>query len=407
MTANLPEPDLRRQNLAIWRRVVEWALIADAVLVCGRLVLTGRPLRVAFAVALGGAVYLLCRRIFRPAADALGPLAALCLIALFFAAGEFFVNWRSDGRGFWEFARTFESRFWSPLNGRTILVQSSTVAVAALGMTLVIIAGGIDLSVGNAMALAAAVLAWRLNVGDGPTKAILAALVTGCFTGLVNGLLISRLKVVPFIVTLGTMMLYLGLAKIVTGESTLRPPLDSIPNWIPQLVSPQAPSPRWILLPTGAWVALVLSLILAVVLRFTVFGRHVFAVGSNESTARLCGINVPLVKVIVYTLAGLFAGIGGLYLFARASTANPTAGAGIELKVIAAVVIGGGSLSGGRGSVLGTLAGAGITWVIANGCTFLGLANPIQDIVIGVIIVAAVAIDRLRKTQSTAGEAAE
>jgi ribose/xylose/arabinose/galactoside ABC-type transport system permease subunit len=329
------------------------------------------------------------------------------LIALFFAAGEFFVNWRSDGRGFWEFARTFESRFLAPHNGRTILVQSSTVAVAALGMTVVIIAGGIDLSVGNAMALAAAVLAWRLNVGAGSAAAILAALFTGCLTGLFNGLLISRLKVVPFIVTLGTMMIYLGVAKIVTGESTLRPPLDSIPRWMTQLVSPQPPSPWWILLPTGVWMALFLSAILAVVLRFTVFGRHVFAVGSNESTARLCGLNVPLLKVIVYTLAGLFAGIGGLYLFARASTANPTAGMGLELKVIAAVVIGGGSLSGGRGSVIGTLAGAAITVVIANGCTFLGLANPIQDIVIGVIIVAAVAIDRLRKAQSTAGEGAE
>jgi ribose/xylose/arabinose/galactoside ABC-type transport system permease subunit len=156
------------------------------------------------------------------------------------------------------------------------------------------------------------------------------------------------------------------------------------------------PEALWFGLPSGVWLALALSALLAAVLRWTVFGRYVFALGSNEQTARLCGINVTLVKIVIYSLAGLFVGIAGMYQFARLSVGNPTSGIGLELRVIAAVVIGGGSLSGGQGSVLGTLTGAAIMGVIASGCTQLGLSNPIQDILLGVIIVAAVMLDQLR-----------
>jgi ribose/xylose/arabinose/galactoside ABC-type transport system permease subunit len=226
--------------------------------------------------------------------------------------------------------------------------------------------------------------------------AIFAAMLAGCLAGLVNGLLISLLRIVPFIVTLGTMTIYLGVAKYLADETTVRPDRERIPQWLSGLVSTSADS-LWLGLPLGVWIAFALAAALAAVLRYTVFGRYVFALGSNESTARLCGINVPLTKAIVYSLSGLFIGIAGIYQFSRLAVGNPTSGIGLELKIIAAVVIGGGSLSGGQGSVLGTLAGAAIIFVIANGCTLLGYRNPSQDIIIGAIIVAAVTIDRLRQ----------
>ena len=135
-------------------------------------------------------------------------------------------------------------------------------------------------------------------------------------------------------------------------------------------------------------------------MRYTVFGRHVFALGSNEQTALLCGLNVPALKIAVYTLGGLFMGLAGVYQFAKLKVGNPTSGLGLELKIIAAVVIGGASLSGGRGTVLGTLTGALLMQTIASGCTQLGLSNPVQDIILGVIIVAAVTVDQIRQRRA-------
>jgi ribose/xylose/arabinose/galactoside ABC-type transport system permease subunit len=211
--------------------------------------------------------------------------------------------------------------------------------------------------------------------------------------------------VVPFIVTLGTMTIYLGVAKIVAEETTVRPLPAQVPLWMKNLVTTRpTPDMLWILpnFATGVWLVLGLSIALACVLRYTVFGRYVFALGSNESTARLCGVNVPLVKMAVYTLAGFFVGVAGMFQFARLTSGNPTSGIGMELRVIAAVVIGGGSLSGGQGSVLGTLAGAAIMAVIASGCTLLGLSNPLQDVIIGVIIIVAVTLDQIRQRRQQA-----
>ena len=139
------------------------------------------------------------------------------------------------------------------------------------------------------------------------------------------------------------------------------------------------------------------AVLMAAMLKYTIFGRYIFAVGSNEATARLCGINIRLVKIGVYTLAGLFVGAAGILQFTRLTSGDPTGGVGLELKIIAAVVIGGGSLSGGRGSILGTIAGAAIMVVIASGCNILGISNSIQDIVIGAIIIAAVTLDQFRQ----------
>ena len=325
----------------------------------------------------------------------LGSLLALGVVIAFFAAAE---AWQSGS-----------NNFLTGRNVRTIAVQTSTVAVAALGMTVIIIAGGIDLSAGTALALSATVLAYALRENYGTAAALALGLGAGCAAGLVNGILVSALRVVPFIVTLGTMTIWLGVAKIIAAETTVRPLPEQVPAWLPAMVA-TIPSPEWLLdlrfgdralripnFATGVWVALLLAFALSCILRYTVFGRYVFALGSNEATARLCGVNVPLVKVAVYTLAGLFVGIAGMYQFARLSSGNPTSGVGMELRIIAAVVIGGGSLNGGQGSVLGTLTGAAIMAVIASGCTLLGVSNPIQDIIIGAIIIAAVTLDQLRQ----------
>jgi ribose transport system permease protein len=298
--------------------------------------------------------------------------------------------------------------FVSAANARTIAVQTSTVAVAALGMTVIIISGGIDLSAGTALSLCATVVAYCLREKFGAPLAILLGIGTGVLAGLINGALISLLRVMPFIVTLGTMSVFLGIGKRVADETTVRPLPSQVPSWIPELVATRPAPPEWLqalgvpkttLMPfaNGVWLALLLAVLLALVLRYTVFGRYVFAMGSNEATARLCGINVPLVKTSVYMLGGLFVGIAGLYQFARLSAGNPMSGRGLELNIIAAVVIGGASLNGGQGTVLGTLAGAGIMAVINSGCTQLGLSNAVQDIINGVIIVAAVTLDQIRQ----------
>jgi ribose/xylose/arabinose/galactoside ABC-type transport system permease subunit len=316
----------------------------------------------------------------------LGPLFALLLVFCFFAIGDK----AQEGGG----------QFLTLRNLQTMLVASAPVVVAGLGMTVIIIAGGIDLSAGTAISLCATVLAWSLNNGWPIGLALLYCVLTGCIVGVVNGALVSALKVAPFIVTLGTMTACLGIAKLVAQETTVRPPLERIPSWMTGLAMP-SPEPAWLLVAPGVWLMLAMSSIVSLVLRFTVFGRYVFALGSNEQTARLCGLNVPALKVAVYTLGGLFVGLAGIYQFAKLNVGNPISGVGLELKVIAAAVIGGASLSGGRGTILGTLAGALLMQTIASGCTQLEIRNPVQDIILGIIIVAAVTVDQLRQRRTS------
>ncbi len=463
---------------------------------------------------------------WRTTFDLLRPFLALVVVTGLFCVTDVFVNGE-------------KASFHTQRSMRTVAAQTATVAVAALGMTVIIIAGGIDLSVGMAIALCATVLAWslkedaalllvngdsvasatsklkraeesltrarsdagkteralerdattdspptgsartrpktpdeiaedasRVKAAEGgvelrkqrldrtkaasprwtpwtPGLALILAVGCGCLCGFANGSLVSDLRLVPFIVTLGTMQVYLGLAKMIASETTVRPDnATQVPAWIGDLLSvrpqalwfgmPQAWRPtlrvpvdalkRFVEgiglpggitmplegivefdgLPSGVWLTLVMAAALAAVLHYTVFGRYVFALGSNEATARLCGINVRWNKIAIYTLGGLFVGIAGLYQFSRLTVGNPTSGSGLELKVIASVVIGGGSLNGGRGSVLGTLTGALIMSVITSGCTALGLTNPIQDMILGIIIVAAVTIDQLRQRKRAA-----
>jgi len=286
--------------------------------------------------------------------------------------------------------------FASVRNMETIARQTTIVGVAALGMTLVIISGGIDLSVGSVVALSTVVIAWLLqSAGVGPLVAALGGVAAAAFFGLVSGLLITRLRVVSFIVTLGMMLVVRGAAKGIGREQKIDVDPERL-KWLEDLLASLPPERSWMLLPAGVWIMIILAIAMAALLRYTRLGRHTFAIGSNEQTARLCGVAVDRVKVLVFTLGGAFAGLAGLMQFSRLTVGDPTVAVGLELNVIAAVVIGGGSLSGGEGSILGTIVGALIMTVIASGCTQKGYPNWVQEIITGGIIVAAVALDRLR-----------
>jgi ribose transport system permease protein len=317
---------------------------------------------------------------------AVGPLLALIIVWFVFFLLDFA---RSDG-----------GNFAKPRSFQNLAVNTAAVAVPALGMTIIIIAGGIDLSIGAAMALAATVGAFGLLKGCSTGEAMALAVATGIIAGAFNGVLISAMRIVPFIVTLGTMMIFQGLGRWLAGDTPIRPPratFESIDNF-----RTPVPDPAWQLFAPSVWLMVVLAILVAALLRYTVFGRYVFALGSNEATVRLCGINVPLVRITVYALGGLFAGIAGIYQFTALGQGDPMGGVGKELRIIAAVVVGGGSLSGGRGSVLGTLSGAAIMAVIDHGSTLLGIGDMYQDLLIGAIIIAAVAVDQFRQRKMAA-----
>lgn len=323
-----------------------------------------------------------------------GPFLALLVIVLFFGICD-----KSFGSG----------EFISLKNSRLIANSAAMIAIPALGMTMIIVAGGIDLSAGTALTLCGTVLVTMMNnqqpvAGEsGFTTAIAMAvgvcLLTGLLCGSTNGLLITSTQVVPFIVTLGTMSIFLGIGQIIAKESTVQADTARIPEWLDRLCYTGSNGDRYSLipfLPTSTVVAALLAIIVDVVLRFTVFGRNLFAIGSNRSTARLCG--VPIFKTVwaLYAIAGLLFAIGGILYIGNIKNGNPKDGVGMELLVIAAVVLGGGSLSGGRGSVLGTMIGAIIIYVIRSGCTQLQISNTYTHIIIGAIIIIAVIVDQLR-----------
>jgi len=273
-------------------------------------------------------------------------------------------------------------------NFAIILQQTAVIGIAALGMTLIIIAGGIDLSVGSIIALGTVIIALLIQRGWSPLAAAIAGIIGSSACGAFSGLLITRLRLLPFVVTLGMMGALRGAAKGLAGEQPIYP--DE--TWLNSLMQLGGRGT----LPTGVWLTVGLAIVVGVVLRHTRFGRHVFAVGSSELTARLCGVPVERVKLLVYTLGAAFAGIASVLQFGYLTGGDPTTAVGLELNIIAAVVIGGASLNGGQGGVLGTLVGAIIMSVVANGCTKLGLPNWVQEIVTGGIIVFAVALDHLR-----------
>ncbi len=288
-------------------------------------------------------------------------------------------------------------RYLSPFNLRIVLAQTVIVAIGAIGMTMIIISGGIDLSVGSTIALAGVVTALGINAGLTPSIAVGGGIVVGIVVGVVNGLAITRLRVVPFIATLGMLGIARGMAKWFAGQQTVNVP----ETWVNELLV-TFPNPSWLLVAPGVWITIVLAIIAAVVLRNTVFGRRVFALGSNETAARACGIPTDRLKIWIYALAGCLFGLAGVMQMSRLRQGDPTVAAGSELDIIAAVVIGGASLSGGEGSIFGSMVGALIMAFLRNGCQQIGWPNYIQEIIIGAIIVAAVALDRWRTSRAVA-----
>jgi ribose transport system permease protein len=288
-------------------------------------------------------------------------------------------------------------RYLSPFNLRIVLAQTVIVAVGAIGMTIVIISGGIDLSVGAVIALSGVITALGLLGGWPPSVGVAAGVAAGGIIGLVNGIAVTRLRVVPFIATLGMLGVARGTAKWVAGEQTVNPPA----TWVNDLLV-TFPRPSWLVFAPGVWIALLLAILAAMVLRSTVFGRRVFALGSNEAAARACGIDTNRLKLWVYGSAGLLFGLAGVLQMSRLRQGDPTVALGTELDVIAAVVIGGASLTGGEGSILGSMIGALVMAFLRNGCQQMGWPNYVQEIIIGAIIVLAVALDRWRAARQAA-----
>jgi ribose transport system permease protein len=286
-------------------------------------------------------------------------------------------------------------QYLSARNFRIVVAQTVIVALGAIGMTMIIVSGGIDLSVGSVIALTGVVTALGMRAGMDPFLSVLLGVAAGGLIGMVNGLAITRLRVIPFIATLGMLGMARGLAKWLAGQQTVNVP----ETWVNELAV-TFPRPEWLLVAPGAWLTLFLAIFVAFVLRRSVFGRRVFAIGSNEAAARACGIPVDRMKVWIYGLAGLLFGLSGVMQMSRLRQGDPTVAIGTELDVIAAVVIGGGSLSGGVGTVLGSMIGASIMAVLRNGSQQMGWPNYIQEIIIGAIIVIAVAVDRMRSSRA-------
>ena len=288
-------------------------------------------------------------------------------------------------------------RFLTFDNGWNILRQISVNLCLSIGMTLVILSGGIDLSVGAILGLAGAVAAGLLKNGLGfpgtdavlqftTSGAILAGIAVGAAAGWVNGFGITRFGLPPFVATLGMLSIARGLAMLWTGGF----PITGLGDGFGFIGTG-----AFLGMPLPVWIMLALTAVFVVVTKRTRFGRHLYAVGGNERAARLTGLNVSRIKIGVYTLAGALAGVAGLIVTARLDSAQPNAGLGYELDSIAAVVIGGTSLAGGRGSVAGTVLGCLIIGVLNNGLFLLNVSPFWQQVVKGAVILVAVGIDKM------------
>ncbi|MFI9839838.1 ABC transporter permease [Nonomuraea sp. NPDC051941] len=282
--------------------------------------------------------------------------------------------------------------FLSVTNLLNVGVQAAVTAILAFGQTFVIVTSGIDLSVGSVAALSAIVLAWTASVAGLPWPlATLVSLLVGVVCGLVNAVLIAYGRLPPFIATLAMLGVARGLALVISAGS---------PIPMPDAVSHLGDTAGGVL-PVPVIVMVVMGVIAAVILNRTYAGRAMYAIGGNEEAARLSGIKVGRQKLITYALSGGFAAVAGIVLASRLASAQPQAAAGYELDAIAAVVIGGASLSGGKGRALGTFVGALILAVLRNGLNLLSVSAFWQQVVIGVVIALAVLVDTLRRRGTT------
>jgi len=328
-----------------------------------------------------------------------GRLAALALIALFFQL------------------KVPRNQFLSAGGIEDILMQSAVYLMCGLGMTMIMISGGIDLAAGSTIAMSMVVTALVLNAGrdtlnaaDGtvavygaltrhpfwwPVLAVIAATAVASLIGFVEGVLITSLRLVPFIVTLGGMLGLRGLTKQIADNQEISPPEG---NWLYERLMRRVQGRHfsWEIAPPGVWATLAAAVLAAAILRYTKLGRRIYAIGSSEATARLCGVPVLRTKIAVYTIAGIFTGLAGVLEFSKHNMGQPTGAVSYELYVIAACVIGGTSLVGGVGSIFGTVIGALMIGTLYAGTDQAGWPKYAQEEVIGATIVLAVALDGLR-----------
>lgn len=286
--------------------------------------------------------------------------------------------------------------FFTFSNIATVLLSTAVIGILALGTTFVIITGGIDLSLGTGMALCAVMTGvFITNMGLPVWVGLIGGVGTGVLMGLINGLNVTFLRLPPFIATLAMMMIAGGLALVISGVA-------------PIYFSTSAPDFKKIALgviipgiPNAVLITAVLAIIAAIVLSKTLLGRYTFAIGSNEEATRLSGVNTRRWTILIYMFAGAFTGVAGIVIASRLDSAQPQIGMGYELQAIAAVIIGGTSLLGGRGSILGTVIGALIMSVLVNGLRIMSIQTEWQNVVVGVVVLLAVFLDSLRNRQRT------
>ncbi|WP_035439180.1 ABC transporter permease [Latilactobacillus fuchuensis] len=279
--------------------------------------------------------------------------------------------------------------FLAPSNLLNLLRQVSINALIAFGMTFVILTGGIDLSVGSILALSGAISAYMVQAGVPTVLAITIGMITGALFGLINGILIAYGKAAPFIATLATMTIFRGATYVFTnGNPITGDKINS--SFLFQFMG------RGYLfgIPFPIIIMIIAFAILYMVLHKTTFGRKTYALGGNEEAAYVAGVNTKRVTMIIYTLSGLMASVAGVILTSRLSSAQPDAGTSYEMDAIAAVVLGGTSLAGGKGRIFGTLIGALIIGTLNNGMNLLGISSFYQQIVKGIVIIVAVLLDR-------------
>ncbi len=292
-------------------------------------------------------------------------------------------------------------RFLSVDNLQVLVHENTIIAMVALGSLIVIISGGIDLSVGSVAALVTVVMMQIYRVTYSHSHSTLLASVlavpagigVGGVCGLTNGAIITALRVPPFVTTLGMMSIARGLAIWISERNILSFPYGARPAWVNSLAQTAS---RFVFSP-GFWVLLLLAAITAAFLRFSVLGRYCYAIGSNQATARLCGVPIGRTKMLLYTLAGLLTGCAGVLSFAHSGSGEPSGNSGLELEVIAAVVIGGASLTGGQGTVSGTLLGVLILGILSNGVSAFKVPLEVKHILIGGFIIANTAVSQWQR----------
>ncbi|MCH4525733.1 ABC transporter permease subunit [Staphylococcus haemolyticus] len=268
-----------------------------------------------------------------------------------------------------------------------LLRQISINGLIAFGMTFIILTGGIDLSVGSILALSSAFIALMITSGVDPIIALIIGVLIGFVLGAVNGLLVTKGNMAPFIATLATMTIFRGLTLVITDGNPITNLGDS---YLFQLFG----KGYFIGIPVPAVTMIIVFVISLIILQKTTFGRHTYAIGGNEVAAKISGIKVNKIKILIYGISGLMSALAGGILTSRLNSAQPTAGTSYELDAIAAVVLGGTSLTGGKGRIVGTLIGVLIIGVLNNGLNLLGVSSFYQQVVKGVVILIAVLIDR-------------